>query len=110
GRIARLQIADRLGVLQDLEPALDTFETGESSQISDLPGSPDSALSPTALLALASARMSKGWRRSTTSSPPFHEQFETTKSSKRRFSRASCRSNRRRADCARSNSWIPSSK
>jgi hypothetical protein len=44
-------------------------------------------------MAAVSANRSKGWRRDTVSSPPFHEQFETTKLIKRRFCRGSCASN-----------------
>ena len=49
-----------------------------------------------AAFAAVSTIISKGCRKSVLSSPPFQEQFETTKSSRRRFSRASRCSNSRR--------------
>ena len=68
------------------------------SQFSNLPSEPDVVIPAPALFRFTTYSMSKGWRNSAVSSPPFHVEFESTKSSKRRFSCGCCLSN---SSCAR---------
>ena len=71
------------------------FESFIASQISffdDLDSSP----APTRPAAVAvPASMSNGWRKVVTTSPPSQVQFDSTKLSRRRFSRGSCVENSR---------------